>query len=75
MNRNNRYFLYDVYMGSDREDFAKDFVEYLKDVLKKRRWVAMSEHQLFLRGAKTCIEEIIEELSSSFPEEEVNEQA
>jgi hypothetical protein len=68
MNRKNRYFLTEVYNGSDRDDFQKDFVEYLKEILKTRRWEAMSEHTLFLQGAKTAIEEIVEELYQE-PEE------
>ena len=59
-----RYFLKEVYMGSDREDLIKDFIEYLQNVIKTGSWSAMSDHELFLQGGKRAIEEVIAELSS-----------
>ncbi len=73
MKREKRYFLQDVYMGSDRDDFQKDFVEYLREIIRMRRWEAMSEHTLFLQGGKQALEEIIEELQQDEEEDEAEE--
>lgn len=59
-----RIFLKNIYLGSDQEDFIKEFVVYLKDAIKENRWDAMSDHQLYLRGAKRAIEEIISEMEN-----------
>ena len=51
-------------MGSDGENFRKEFVEYLEGILKNGSWSAMSDHTLFLQGGKRAIEEIITEIKS-----------
>ena len=61
----NKYFLKEIYMGSDFGVSLKDdFVKYLKEILKNNRFEAMSDHTLFLQGGKKAIEEIINELES-----------
>jgi len=55
-------FLKKVFMGSDGDDFRSDFIDYLEDVLATSRWDAMSDHQLYLDGARRAITEIINEL-------------
>jgi hypothetical protein len=57
-----REFLKTPYMGADDENFRKEFVEYLKHIIANNRWEAMSEHTLYLQGAKKAIEEIISEI-------------
>ena len=59
------FFLNKVYMGSDGDDFKKDFVEYLQEIIKNNRWDAMSDHTLYLQGAKKAIEEIIHEIKEA----------
>ena len=54
-----REFLQTGYIGSDGDNCRKEFVEYLEQVLINRRWDAMSDHALYLQGAKRAIEEII----------------
>lgn len=58
-----REFLRSTYMGSDGEDFRKDFAEYLRFIVNNRSWFAMSDHSLYLQGAKQAILEIIDELA------------
>ena len=58
------YFIKAPYMGSDGENFRKEFVEYLEGILKNGSWSAMSDHTLFLQGGKRAIEEIIAEIKS-----------
>ena len=52
---------------SENDNSAKEFkqslIEYLFWVLEKNGWEAMSEHQLYLSGAKKMLMEIIEELN------------
>lgn len=62
IDRKENYFLKSVYNGSDGEDFKIDFVEYLKEILSKNDFRAMSDHQLFLGGGIQVIKEIIKEL-------------
>ena len=62
MNRKGRFFIKDIYMGSDGSDFKNDFIYYLKSILETHEFTAMSDHQLFLEGGKTAIQEIIAEL-------------
>jgi hypothetical protein len=62
MNREDNYFLKELYNGSDNLDFKTDFISYLKTVLVSNSFVAMSDHQLFLDGGKQAIIEIIKEL-------------
>jgi len=57
-----REFLKTHYTGADDENFIKQFGEYLKNILANHRWDAMSEHTLYLQGAKKAIEEIISEV-------------
>jgi hypothetical protein len=52
-------------MGSDGDDLRKDFIVYLETVLSSNRWTAMSDHTLYLQGAKKAIEEIIEEIKET----------
>ena len=59
-----KYFITTPYIGSDGKDFAKEFSEYLQELIATRHWRAMSDHQLFLSGGKTAIEEIISILTS-----------
>jgi hypothetical protein len=60
--RKNNYFVKECYNGSDSSGFQDDFVAYLENTIATTRWDAMSEHSLFLQGAKKAIEEIIQEL-------------
>lgn len=60
---NEREFLKEPYIGSDGKDFAKEFSEYLQEMIDNRRWTAMSDHELYLEGAKKMAEEIIEFLN------------
>jgi|WetSurMetagenome_2_1015567.scaffolds.fasta_scaffold774747_1 hypothetical protein len=57
-----RTFLKDIYMGADGNELASGLVAYLQDVLANRRWESMSDHSLYLQGAKQMLEEIIDEL-------------
>jgi len=57
-----REFITATYIGADGDDFRKEFVEYLRYHLATTRWEAMSDHTLYLQGAKKAIEEIIEEI-------------
>jgi hypothetical protein len=57
-----RTFLKHHYYGTDGPEFSEEFLKYLEQVLEERRWDAMSDHVLYLQGAKKAIEEIIEEL-------------
>lgn len=45
-------------------EFKQSLIEYLFDVLEKGNFEAMSDHQLYLDGAKKMLTEIIEELSN-----------
>jgi len=57
-----REFLRTPYYGADGEDFRKEFIEYLEQILANNRWEAMSDHALYLQGAKKAIEEIVAEI-------------
>ena len=57
-------FIKTPYMGSDGDDFRKEFVEYLENIIKNRSWSAMSEHTFFVQGGKRAIEEVIAEINS-----------
>lgn len=70
VNDNEKMFLKERYIGSDGEDFIREFIEYLGKVLTSTRWEAMSDYTLYLQGAKQAIEEIIEELKEQTHEED-----
>ena len=55
-------FLKTPYYGADGEDFREEFISYLDQIIATRRWDAMSDHALYLQGAKRAIEEIIAEI-------------
>jgi hypothetical protein len=57
-------FLKEIYMGSDGDNFRKEFIDYLKSIIKNNQFEVMSDYQLFLQGGKKAIEEIIMELES-----------
>jgi hypothetical protein len=59
-----REFLCTTYYGADGEDFRKEFVDYLEQILANSRWDAMSDHALYLQGAKKAIEEIVAEIKT-----------
>lgn len=63
-------FLKSAYLGSDGEDFIPDFIEYLGEIIENGKWIAMSDHQLYLDGGKQAIIEIIEEMKKSMPQKE-----
>ena len=46
------------------KEYKQSLIEYLFGILENNNWEAMSEHQLYLNGAKKMITEIIEELNS-----------
>jgi uncharacterized membrane protein len=51
-----------AYIGADGDDFRKEFVEYLEQILSTKRWDAMSDYTLYLQGAKKALEEIVAEI-------------
>ena len=55
-------FLKNIYIGSDTDDFIRDFIIYLEHILLTNNFDAMSDHSLFLQGGKKAIEEIIHEM-------------
>ena len=57
-----KVFLKEIYMGSDGDNFKKEFIDYLESIIKNNRFEAMSDYQLFLQGGKKAIEEIIIEI-------------
>lgn len=64
-----REFLQKPYLGSDGPDMANDFIAYLNEVLLARRWEAMSDHTLYLQGARQMLTEVIDELATCLPQE------
>ena len=57
-----KVFLKEIYMGSDGDNFKKEFIDYLESIIKNNSFEAMSDYQLFLQGGKKAIEEIIIEI-------------
>lgn len=59
-------FLTEVFIENDNsvKEFKQTFIEYLFRILENKKWEAMSEHQIYLEGAKKMLIEIIEELNS-----------
>jgi len=45
------------------KEYKQSLIEYLLWVLENNNFTAMSEHQLYLNGAKKMLTEIIEELN------------
>lgn len=58
-------FLYNAFSENDNsaKEYKQSLIEYLLNELQKGKWEAMSDHQLYLDGAKDMLTEIIEEIN------------
>ena len=60
--KTNNYFIKEILDENDNSvfEYKKSLLKHLQDVLTKRNFTAMSDHENFLQGGKRMLEEIIE---------------